>query len=263
LASKLTEDIAAFYFENPSCFGSIEENAEKICEMIHAKEALAIVGIDPISLGILKPPGDYGADIVVGEGQGLGIPVSFGGPHFGFFCINYDRKTIRQMPGRLVGMTKTEDGNQRAFVLTLSTREQHIRRERATSNICTNQSILAYGAGVFLSLLGPDGIKETAEYCISAAHYLANKINELEHFEAPIFTSSFYNEFIVRVTKGKIQFVQQKLIEKGFVGGFPTTSCHPEFGEAAIFCVTEAHTMTQIDRLLEALQEIDQELGGK
>ena len=263
LKDKLTEDIAAFYFENPNCFGVIETNAEEICNLVHQVGAKAIAGVDPISLGILKPPGKYGADIAVGEGQGLGIPVSFGGPHFGFFSINYDLKTIRQMPGRLVGMTKTIDGSQRAFVLTLSTREQHIRRERATSNICTNQSILAFGAGVYLSLLGPEGIRCTAEYCLTAAKYLSTKINELENFESPIFTGAHYNEFTVRVTKGKMDKVQKMLIEKGFVGGFSLVNCHPEFGQTATYCVTEMHTMDDIHNLITALQEIDKKLGGK
>lgn len=263
LKEKLTEDVAAFYFENPNCFGIIESKAEEICNMVHVVGAKAIAGVDPISLGILKPPGDYGVDIAVGEGQGLGIPVSYGGPHFGFFSINYDKKTIRQMPGRLVGMTKTQDGTQRAFVLTLSTREQHIRREKATSNICTNQSILAFGAGVYLSLLGPEGIQCTAEYCLTAAKYLSSKINELENFESPIFTGSHYNEFTVRLKNGKMAKVQKMLIDKGFVGGYSLVECHPEFGETATYCVTEMHTMDDINNLLAALQEIDKKLGGK
>ena len=263
LKEKLTEDIAAFYFENPNCFGVIETKAAEICELVHQVDAKAIVGVDPISLGLLKPPGKYGADIAVGEGQGLGIPVAFGGPHFGFFSINYDLKTIRQMPGRLVGMTKTKDGKKRAFVLTLSTREQHIRRERATSNICTNQSILAFGAGVYLSLLGAEGIKCTAEYCLTAARYLSEKINALKNFESPIFSSDHYNEFTVRVKKGKMVDVQKMLVEKGFVGGFSLVNCHPEFGETATYCVTEMHTMDDINNLLEALAEIDKKIGGK
>jgi len=263
LKIKLNEEVAAFYFENPNCFGVIERNAEKICDLVHTIEAKAIVGVDPISLGILKPPGKYGADIVVGEGQGLGIPISFGGPHVGFFSINYDLKTIRQMPGRLVGMTKTKDGKQRAFVLTLSTREQHIRREKATSNICTNQSILAFGAGVYMSLLGPEGLKETAEYCLTTANYLSQKINELKHFESPIFSGSHYNEFTVRVKKGKIAVVQKMLIERGIVAGFSTVNCHPEFGETAIFCTTEMHTIDDLNKLLTSLEEIDKKLGGK
>ena len=263
LKKKLTEDIAAFYFENPNSFGVIESKAEEICAQIHEVEAKAVVGVDPISLGIMKPPGKYGADIAVGEGQGLGTPISFGGPHFGFFSTNYNPRTIRQMPGRLVGLTKTKDGKQRAYVLTLSTREQHIRRERATSNICTNQAILAFGAGVYLSLLGPDGLKKTAEYCILAANYLANKINELEHFDAPIFTGAHYNEFIVRVKKGTMAKLETKLIEQGFVGGYTLEKCHPEFGETAIFCVTEMHTMDELSELLEVLSVYDKELGGK
>jgi glycine dehydrogenase subunit 1 len=262
LKEKMTEDIAAFYFENPNSFGVIESNAEEICKIVHEVDGIAITGVDPISLGILKAPGDYGADIAVGEGQGLGIPVSFGGPHFGFFSINYNTKMIRQMPGRLVGMTKTQDGKQRAYVLTLSTREQHIRREKATSNICTNQSILAFGAGVYLSLLGADGLKCTAEYCLSAANYLSSKINELSNFESPVFEGAHYNEFTVRLKKGDVKTLAKKLLKKGIAGGYPLTQCHPELGETATFCVTEMHTMDEINQLLDALKEINEEFGG-
>ncbi len=263
LKGKLTEDVAAFYFENPNNFGVIESNAEEICNIVHNFEAKVVVGVDPISLGILKPPGEYGVDIAVGEGQGLGNPISFGGPHVGFFSINYNRKTIRQMPGRLVGMTKTIEGDQRAYVLTLSTREQHIRREKATSNICTNQAILAFGAGVYLSLLGPEGVKKTAEYCLSAAHYLSSEINKLVNFDAPIFKGYHYNEFIVRVKKGTMADVESKLIEHGLVGGYTLEKCHLEFGETAIFCVTEMHTMDDLNKLLAVLSEINKELGGQ
>jgi glycine dehydrogenase subunit 1 len=263
LKEKLNDEIAAFYFETPNSFGVIERQAEEICKLVHDVNAKAIVGVDPISLGILKAPGDYGADIAVGEGHGLGNPLNFGGPHFGFFSVNYDRKVIRQMPGRLVGLTKTEDGKQRAFALTISTREQHIRREKATSNICTNQSILAFGAGVYLSLVGAEGLKKTAEYCLSAAHYLAAEINKLKYFEAPIFSGSFYNEFVIRVTKGSMANVESELIKHGFVGGYTLEKCHPELGEAAIFCVTEMHTLDDINNLLGILMKYDEKLGGK
>ncbi|NHJ86105.1 MAG: aminomethyl-transferring glycine dehydrogenase subunit GcvPA [Asgard group archaeon] len=263
LKKRFDETVAAFYFENPNSFGVIESNAEEICKIIHDHNCMAIVGVDPISLGLIKPPGDYGADIAVGEGQGLGCPLSFGGPHFGFFSIKYDKKVIRQMPGRLVGLTKTLDGKQRAFVLTLSTREQHIRREKATSNICTNQSILAFGAGVYLSLLGPEGLEKTAEYCLSAAHYLASEINKLKFFDTPVFKGSFYNEFVMRVTKGTMADVETALIDNGIVGGYTLEKCHPELGEAAIFCVTEMHTMDDLDKLIMVLQGLDKKLGGK
>jgi len=262
LKEKLSEEVAAFYFENPNSFGVIERQAETMSKLVHEVGAKIIAGVDPISLGLLKPPAEYGIDIAVGEGQGLGNAVSFGGPHFGFFSIQYNKKVIRQMPGRLVGLTKTVDGKQRAFVLTLSTREQHIRREKATSNICTNQSILAFGAGVYLSLLGAEGLKKTAEYCLRAAHYLSNEINQLVNFEAPIFSGAHYNEFVVRVKKGTIAEVETKLIDQGLVGGYTLEKCHPELGEAATFCVTEMHTFDDLTKLVEVLKQIDNELGG-
>ncbi|MEA2070100.1 MAG: aminomethyl-transferring glycine dehydrogenase subunit GcvPA [Asgard group archaeon] len=263
LKEKITEDIAAFYFETPNCFGIIEKQAEQICDIIHEKGAKAIVGVDPVSLALLKPPGDFGADIAVGEAQALGLPVNYGGPHVGFFSINYDRNTIRQMPGRLVGLTKTEEGDKKAFVLTLATREQHIRRERATSNICTNQSLLAFGAGVYLSLLGYEGLKGTAEYCTTAAHYVANKIDALANFDAPFFSGAFYNEFVFRVKNSSIENVLQKLQEINVIGGYSIKHYYPDFGEAALCCVTEMNTKEEIDTFLKQLAKIDKSIGGK
>ncbi|RLI68016.1 aminomethyl-transferring glycine dehydrogenase subunit GcvPA [Candidatus Heimdallarchaeota archaeon] len=262
LRTKMNENVAAVYLENPNSFGVIESEAATVSRIVHEKGAKLIVGVDPISLALLEAPANYGADIVVGEGQGLGTPLSFGGPYFGFFSLQYDRKIIRQMPGRVVGLTKTKDGTKRAFVLTLSTREQHIRREKATSNICSNESILAFGAGVYLSLLGANGLRKTAEYCLKAAHYLASEINKLKHFEAPIFKGQFYNEFVVRVTKGTMAEVETRLVEEGFVGGYTLEKCHPELGETAIFCTTEMHTFEDIDRFLKVLRKIDKDLGG-
>ncbi|MBD3192659.1 MAG: aminomethyl-transferring glycine dehydrogenase subunit GcvPA [Candidatus Heimdallarchaeota archaeon] len=262
LQEKLSENIAGFYFENPNYFGVIESQAEEICKLVHQVQARAIVGVDPLSLALIKPPGDYQADIVVGEGQPFGSAMSFGGPILGFIGMNYDRKNIRHMPGRLVGLTTTEDEQQRAFTLTLSTREQHIRREKATSNICTNQSILGFAAGVYLSLLGPEGLKGTAEYCLSAARYLAMKINELTHFEAPALSGTHFKEFTIRLTQGKMKDVENMLIERGFIGGFSLVKSHPELGEATVVCVTEMHSMEDIDNFLSALEEIDKELGG-
>jgi glycine dehydrogenase subunit 1 len=260
LKDKMNEEIAAFYFETPNIFGIIEQQAKEICSIVHKAGSKAICGVDPISLAILSPPGSFGADIAVGEAQYLGIPISYGGPFVGFFSMNYDRRNIRQMPGRLVGLTKTEGEDERGFVLTLSTREQHIKRERATSNICTNQSILAYGAGVYLGLLGPKGLEGTANYCLTAAHYLANKIDKLKHFEAPIFSSPFFNEFAVRLKKGKMLTVKEKLVDYGYAAGYLVKDCFPELGETVILAVTEMHTMEEIDGFLEALKEIDKTL---
>ena len=169
LKENMTNDIAGVYIENPSYMGFAEEQVEAIGEITSDGKASYVVGVDPISLGIMKAPGDYGADIVVGEGQPLGNHMNYGGPLLGIFACKHDNKFIRQMPGRIIGITETQDQHRRAFTMTLQTREQHIRREKATSNICSNQALCAVAAGVYLSLMGPNGMKELAEVVMSKA----------------------------------------------------------------------------------------------
>jgi len=258
LKEKLTSDVAAVYVENPSFLGFIEVNVKGIGELAHEKGALFIVGVDPLSLGVLEAPGNYGADIVVGEGQPLGLGMNYGGPLLGIFGVKGDMKLIRQMPGRLIGMTTTRDGKRIGYVMILQTREQHIRREKATSNICTNQALCALAAAVYLSLLGPKGIKEIGKVIMYKSHYAAKKLNEISGVKAPKFKAPFFKEFVVDFNDTGKSYVEihEKLLGKGIHGGIYLKNDFPELGESALFCVTEVHTKEHIDKLISTLKEM-------
>jgi glycine dehydrogenase subunit 1 len=258
LKEKMGENTAAVYLETPSYLGFTEENVEAIGEITHDKKAIYIAGIDAISLGILKAPGSYGADVVVGEGQPLGNHMSFGGPLLGIFACNHDNAIIRQMPGRIIGVTETIADKRRAFVMTLQTREQHIRREKATSNICSNEALCSVAGAVYLSLLGPNGLKDLAETCTSRAHYAIRRINDLDGVKAPVFNSYHFKEFTVRYSNRKATDVNKVLLTHGYQGGKPLKPEFPELGESALFCVTEMHTKKDIDGLVAALKEATQ-----
>ncbi|MFX1260889.1 MAG: aminomethyl-transferring glycine dehydrogenase subunit GcvPA [Promethearchaeota archaeon] len=265
LESRLNENVAGVYLENPSYLGFIEANVDKIDELVHDADALLIAGVDVMSMGILRPPGNYGADIVVAEGQGLGSPMSYGGPLLGIFgCID-DMKLIRQLPGRLVGITRTsEEPFKRGFVLTLSPREQHIRREKATSNICSNQALIAVTAAIDASLLGPDGFRELGEAIAYKSHYAANRLNALSGVQAPSFGRSFWKEFVVSFADGvSAQSVHQGLLDRGIHGGKILTSDFPDLGESMLVCFTEIHTKDAIDELVDAIEQIVTSGGGK
>jgi glycine dehydrogenase subunit 1 len=265
LKSRLNENVAGVYLENPSYLGFIETSVDKINELVHDIGALLIAGVDIMSMGILRPPGDYGADIVVAEGQGLGSPISYGGPLLGIFgCID-DMKLIRQLPGRLVGMTRTlTEPFKRGFVLTLSPREQHIRREKATSNICSNQALLAVTAAIDTSLLGPDGFKDVGEAITYKSHYTADRLNALSGVEAPSIGSAFWKEFVVSFSNGvSAQSVHEGLLDRGIHGGKILTSEFPGLGESMVICVTEIHTKDAIDELVNAINQIVSAGGGK
>jgi glycine dehydrogenase subunit 1 len=201
-----------------------------------------------VALGLLKSPGELGADIVVGDGQSFGLPLSFGGPYVGFFAAR--QKGLRAMPGRLVGETTDLDGK-RGFVLTLATREQHIRREKATSNICSNQGLCALIATVYLALLGKQGLRELAEQNHAKAAYAREQIAGLEGFSLP-FASPAFNEFVVRSDSGTDALLQ-KLQGQGFLAGIPLGSDYPELKDCFLVCVTEQNTRDEIDALVEAL----------
>ena len=248
-------DVAALYLENPNLFGVIEEQVEGAVEMVHAAGGLAIVGVNPISLSVLRDPGSYGADVAVGEGQPLGVPMNFGGPHMGIFAVK-DVGLARSMPGRLIGMTTTREGDEKAFCMVLQTREQHIRREAATSNICTNQALLALAAAAYMSLLGKNGFKKLGEVNIANSHYAAEKIATLHGVKAPLFGGPFFGEFTVGYERRKAPWVFAELAKRGVMGGYPLTEHFTQIGEAGSFCVTEVHSSADIARLVDALGEV-------
>jgi glycine dehydrogenase subunit 1 len=255
LKEKVNGDTSAVYIENPSYLGFVEEEAEAIGEIAHEKDALFVVGVDPMSLGILKAPGDYDADIVCGEGQPLGNHMNYGGPLLGIFACKHDNRYLRQMPGRIIGIAETLKDQRRAFVMTLQTREQHIRREKATSNICSNEALCAVAAGVYLSLLGPKGMKELGETILSRARYAQRKIGELPGVKAPIFSSYHFKEFTVNFQERTLNEINRELHANRIQAGIPLTQYFPEFGETSLFCVTEVHSKKNIDTLVSVIKE--------
>ncbi|MET1159858.1 MAG: aminomethyl-transferring glycine dehydrogenase subunit GcvPA [Thermoprotei archaeon] len=257
LKKLVDNNTAAVFIQNPNFLGLIEENAREIGEIAHDKNALFIIGVDPISLGLLKPPGELGADIAIGEGQGLGIGMSFGGPYLGIFAVKYDMKLIRQMPGRIIGLTTTIDTNERAFAMILQTREQHIRREKATSNICTNEALTAIAAAVYLSLLGKKGIVELSELIYYRAHY-AYELFKRNGYRVELFNADFFKEFPVNFdnTGLKYEEIHKKLLEKGVHGGLYIREWYPELGETALYAFTELHSAEDIEYLINLLNEI-------
>ncbi len=255
LQLKANGRVAAIYLENPSYLGFVEEEAEAVGEIAHEIGALFMVGVDPISLGLLKAPGDYGADIVVGEGQPLGNHMNFGGPLLGIFACRDEPQMVRQIPGKLIGLTETLDGSRRGYTMALQAREQHIRREKATSNICTNEALCALASAVYLSLLGPKGLRDLCEVLVSRARYAMRRICELPGVRAPIFSSFHFKEFTVSLLERPMMEVHRRLLGRGIHGGKPLTEEFPELGEAALYCVTERHTREDIDLLVSSLRE--------
>ncbi len=207
--------------------------------------------MDPIALGLLKPPAEYGADVVIGEGQALGGPLTFGGPYLGFFSCR--EKYVRKMAGRLVGQTEDTHGR-RGFVLTLSTREQHIRREKATSNICTNQGLVALGAAVYLASLGKQGLRRVAETCYHRSHYAAAQIAALPGYSL-LDSQPFFKEFVLRCPKPAHE-INEGLLDLGIIGGFEVGRVCPGLDDCLMFCVTEMNSRDEIDELVDALAEV-------
>jgi glycine dehydrogenase subunit 1 len=261
LKNKISAKTAAVYIENPSYLGFIETQVKEIAEETHEKKALFIVGVDPISLGLLKPPGEYGADIVVGEGQPLGNHMNFGGPLLGIFACRDDRQLIRQMPGRVIGMTTTVDGSKTGFCMALQAREQHIRREKATSNICTNEALCALASAVYLALLGPQGLRELGEVIKFKTSYAMQLLTNIEGVKAPLFEAPHFKEFTVNfdATNTTVQEIHASLLKHGVHGGKDLTKEFPELGETTLYCVTEIHSKEDIDRLAEELGNILEE----
>ena len=244
----LDENTAALVVQSPNFFGCVED-LKALADKAHAVGALLVVVVtEAISFGLLKSPGSCGADIVVGEGQSWGVPMSFGGPHVGIFATQ--EKFIRQMPGRLCGIAYDKKGN-RGFVLTLSTREQHIRREKATSNICTNQGLIALAATIYMETMGKSGLQEVAMQNAQKAAYAVKKITEIDGFSLA-FSSPRFNEFVVSGPRPAAEILQ-KARGKGVIGGLPLSKYYSERENDILICVTETNTREQIDALVAAL----------
>ncbi|HMS41968.1 MAG TPA: aminomethyl-transferring glycine dehydrogenase subunit GcvPA [Pyrinomonadaceae bacterium] len=246
---KLDDQTAAFVVQSPNFFGCVED-LEALAEKAHAVGALFIVVVtEAISFGFLKSPGACGADIVVGEGQSFGIPMSFGGPHLGLFACS--EKYVRNMPGRLAGVAYDKNGN-RGFVLTLATREQHIRREKATSNICTNQGLIALAATIYMEAMGKKGLQEVAMQNAQKAAYAKKQISNIEGFSIP-FSSPTFNEFVVRAPRNANEILENLRAENNIVGGLALSKYYSENDNDFLVCVTETNTKAQIDSLVESL----------
>jgi glycine dehydrogenase subunit 1 len=252
VAAQLDKDTCLLIVQSPNFFGQIED-LSGLAEKVHAAGALLCVAADPISLGLLKPPGNLGADICVGEGQSLGIPLSFGGPYLGFFATRKDY--VRKMAGRLVGETKDRNG-QRGYVLTLSTREQHIKREKATSNICTNQGLMALAATVYLATLGKHGLRRVAELCWHKSHYAAAEIGKLDGYEV-VGDKPFFKEFVVRCPRPVEDINRHLYDEHDIIGGYDLGQDYPHLKDHMLVCVTEMNSRDEIEALVEALGEME------
>ena len=233
--------VAGMIVQQPNYYGVVEDY-DGFAEAAHANKALLVMNSIISDLAVLKTPGEWGADIAVGDGQSLGIPMTFGGPSLGYMCCT--EKLIRKLPGRIVGMTKDNRG-QRAFVLTLQAREQHIRRQKATSNICSNQSLMALFVTIYLSLMGKEGLKEAARLSYAGAHYMADRLVATGHFQMA-FEKPFFNEFCVRYD-GDVDALQQKFIDNGFFGGVKVAN------DTIMFAVTEKRTKQEIDKLVSLI----------
>jgi len=245
----LDNQTAALLVQQPDFFGTILD-VQKLGDAAHAKNALLVVSSYPIALGLLKSPGECGADIAVGEGQPLGMHLSFGGPYVGIFtCRN---EFIRNLPGRIVGQTLDKEGK-RGYVLTLRTREQDIRRERATSNICTNEGLIALIATIYLSAMGKQGLRQVSQQCYDKAHYAAAAIAKVPGYEL-LDNGAFYNEFVIRCAGNRtVARVGAACLEAKIIGGLPLAEYYPEMADCLLFCCTEMNTREEIDTLVEVL----------
>jgi glycine dehydrogenase subunit 1 len=242
------ENAACFYLQNPNFYGLIED-APKAASIVHAAKALLVLGVNPMSLGIMESPGECGADIAVGEGQPLGLPLAFGGPYLGFMACK--SPLMRKLPGRIVGET-VDSAGERAFVLTLQAREQHIRREKASSNVCSNEAHCALTAAVYLAVMGEAGFAEASRQCHAKAVYAAKRISAIGGFPL-IFQGEFFNEFVTGCPN--VETTLSLLERHGILGGYPLP------GKRILWCVTELNTKAEIDILVSVLERLES-MGG-
>jgi len=251
LKNKLNTNTACFLFAYPNFLGIIEDG-KSICEIVKASGALAICCVDPFALNLLLPPGEFGADVVCGEAQSLGLPLSFGGPYLGIFAAK--KQFIRKMPGRIVGKTTDRNGKV-GFVLTFQAREQHIRREKATSNICSNQNLCALWVTVYATLAGKNGLYQLAYQTTQKAHYLFTEIKKLNNYEI-IFNSPFFCEFVFKPKNKSAEEVLNILEKEKIIGGLNLTEYFTELKDCILICVTEKRTKEEINKLVECLKKI-------
>jgi glycine dehydrogenase subunit 1 len=254
LAAAGDKETACVIVQNPDFLGRLYTPAEMqaLADKVHADGALFVVAVDPISLGLFTPPGRYGADIALGEGQPMGNPLSFGGPYLGFFAMKMG--DVRKSAGRIVGQTVDAEGK-RGFVLTLSTREQHIRREKASSNICTNQALMALAAAIYMAAMGKHGLRTAAELSYHKAHFAADLIGKLPGYQV-VSQGPFFKEFVVRCPQPVARINQFLLDEYGIIGGYDLGSDYPSLRDHMLLCVTEMNSRAEIEALAAALEEL-------
>jgi len=250
LAAAVDQTTACIVVQQPNFFGCIED-AATLATIAHDAGALVVASFDPISLGLLKGPGDWGADIAVAEGHTLGTPMQYGGPYLGIMACR--EKLVRRMPGRIAGETVDRRGK-RCFVLTLQTREQHIRREKATSNVCTNQGLFALRATIYLALLGPQGLRETANLCLQKSRYAAEQLCKSDRFELA-FNGPTFKEFVIRDRNDQVDVLLSNAFAAGFLAGVPLNPWYPELQNCFLIAVTEKRTRKEIDLLASAMNE--------
>ncbi|MCY4145727.1 MAG: aminomethyl-transferring glycine dehydrogenase subunit GcvPA [Chloroflexi bacterium] len=248
LIEMLDSNTAMVAVQYPNFFGQVED-LRKLADTVHASGGLLVVVANPLALSLFTPPGEFGADIVVGEGQPLGIPLTFGGPYLGYFAIK--QRHVRKIAGRIIGETVDADGK-RAYVMTLRPREQDIKRERATSNICTNQGLMALAAAAYLSLMGKNGLRQVGELNYHKAHYAAAQIDRLDGYSVDM-TKPFFNEFVVACPR-PVAEINAGLLEAGVIGGYDLAQHYYHLPNHMLLCVTECNTRAEIDRLVDSLE---------
>lgn len=250
LEEKLRDDVAGVVIQYPNFFGIVED-IPAMEELIHENNSLLIMSVDPISLGLLKSPGELGADLVVGEGQALGQNLNYGGPVLGFLAST--KKLMRKLPGRIVGQTLDRDGK-RAFVLTLQAREQHIRREKATSNICSDQTLNSITAAIYMATMGREGMKDVATQSFKKAHYAFESLTRSGKYK-PMFDKPFFKEFAVRCPK-PVAEINEILRANGILGGFDLKKIKDDYDQGMLIAVTENRTLEEIDHFVKIMEEI-------
>lgn len=252
IKGKKEREIAGIYFEFPNYFGTLAQDVERICSLSHDFKGLVTVGVDPIAFGIIKPPGDFGADFVVGEGQMLGNSVNAGGPLLGILASKFNKQWIRQIPGRLIGATTEVVSDNPGYCITLQTREQHIRREKATSNICSNQALTAVTAAIYLASLGKQGLIELSQSLMDRAHYLADKLNSIQGVKSPKYNLFFFSEFLVEFEGITHDELEKICHAKGIIPGVRIN----ENGCTRLIGVSELHIKDDLDNFYKVVLEV-------